>query len=150
MTLLDVMERHGYTLERLAGAIGVAPEALNRKIKGNSFTIGDTQRIIQALKLTTEEVMEVFFPTGRDTSVFVVQRCLVTFDLPVKQFAGVYASLNGAVDALERDAAAAESERDFLRTQVENLIMLQGMAAQKALPNPARRSWWARLFGGSA
>jgi len=110
MTLLDVMERHGYTLERLAGAIGIAPEALNRKIKGNSFTIGDTQRIIQALKLTTEEVMEVFFPTGRDTSVFVVQRCLVTFDLPVKQFAGVYASLNGAVDALERDAAAAGAE----------------------------------------
>ena len=110
MTLLDVMERRGYTLELLAGAIGIEPEALNRKMVENSFTIGDAQRIIEALKLTTEEVMEVFFPTGRDTSVFVVQRCLVTFDLPVKQFAGVYASLNGAVDALERDAAAAGAE----------------------------------------
>jgi transcriptional regulator with XRE-family HTH domain len=106
MTLLDVMERHGYTLERLAGAIGIAPEALNRKIKGNSFTIGDTQRIIQALKLTTEEVMEVFFPTGRDTSVFVVQRYLVTLDLPVKMFAFVHATLDGARAMLEREARA--------------------------------------------
>ena len=43
-------------------------------------------------------------------SVFVVQRCLVTFEVPVKQLAGVYATLDGAVDALERDAAAAGAE----------------------------------------
>jgi len=110
MTLLDVMERHGYTLERLAGAIGIAPEALNRKMVENSFTIGDAQRIIEALSLTTEEVMATFFPAGRDKSVFVVQRCLVTLDLPVKQLAGVYATLDGAVDALESDAAAAGAE----------------------------------------
>lgn len=59
-------------------------------------------------------------------------------------------ALRARIAVLEARLAAAESERDFLRTQVENLIMLQGMAAQKALPNPARRSWWARLFGGSA
>lgn len=59
-------------------------------------------------------------------------------------------ALQARIAVLEARLAAAESERDFLRTQVENLIMLQGMAAQKALPNPARRSWWARLFGGSA
>jgi len=56
-------------------------------------------------------------------------------------------ALQARIAVLEARLAAAESERDFLRTQVENLIMLQGMAAQKALPNPARRSWWARLFG---
>jgi hypothetical protein len=56
-------------------------------------------------------------------------------------------ALRARIAVLEARLAAAESERDFLRTQVENLIMLQGMAAQKALPNPARRSWWARLFG---
>jgi hypothetical protein len=43
-------------------------------------------------------------------SVFVVQRCLAALDVPAKEVAGVYASLDGAVDALERDAAAAGAE----------------------------------------
>jgi len=59
-------------------------------------------------------------------------------------------ALQARIAVLEARLAAAESERDFLRTQVENLIMLQGMAAQKALPNPERRGLWARLFGSSA
>jgi DNA-binding transcriptional MerR regulator len=59
-------------------------------------------------------------------------------------------ALRAQIAVLEARLAAAESERDFLRTQVENLIMIQGMTAQKALPNPARRGWWARLFGGSS
>ena len=42
---------------------------------------------------------------------------------------------------------AARGRFDFLRRQVDTLIFAQGMAAQKALPNPARRSWWARLLG---
>lgn len=56
-------------------------------------------------------------------------------------------ALRAQIAVLEARLAAAESERDFLRTQVENLIMLQGMAAQKALPNPERRGLWARLWG---
>jgi hypothetical protein len=106
MTLFDAMERRGYTVELLAGAIGIAPEALQTKIVEKSFTIGNVQRIIEALKLTTEEVMAVFFPTGRDKSVFVVQRYLVTLDLPVKMFAFVHATLDGARAMLEREARA--------------------------------------------
>jgi hypothetical protein len=30
---------------------------------------------------------------------------------------------------------------------VENLTFAQAMQTQKALPNPARRGLWARLFG---
>ena len=59
-------------------------------------------------------------------------------------------ALRARIAVLEARLAAAESERDFLRTQVENLIMIHGMTAQKALPNPERRGLWARLFGGSA
>ena len=56
-------------------------------------------------------------------------------------------ALRAQIEVLEARLAAAESERDFLRTQVENLIMIQGMTAQKALPNPERRGLWARLLG---
>ncbi len=56
-------------------------------------------------------------------------------------------ALRAQIEVLGARLAAAESERDFLRTQVENLIMIQGMTAQQALPNPERRGLWARLFG---
>ena len=56
-------------------------------------------------------------------------------------------ALQARVAVLEARLEAIESERDFLRKQVDTLIFAQGMAAQKALPNPARRSWWARLWG---
>ncbi len=59
-------------------------------------------------------------------------------------------ALQARVAVLEARLEAIESERDFLRKQVDTLVFAQGMAAQKALPNPARRSWWARLVGGSA
>jgi len=55
------------------------------------------------------------------------------------------AVLEARLEALEE----VREERDFLRKQVDTLIFAQGMAAQKALPNPARRSWWARLFGAT-
>jgi glutathione S-transferase len=56
-------------------------------------------------------------------------------------------ALQARVAVLEARLEAIESERDFLRKQVDTLIFAQGMAAQKALPNPERRSWWARLLG---
>jgi DNA-binding transcriptional MerR regulator len=59
-------------------------------------------------------------------------------------------ALRARIGELERRLEELREERDFLRRQVDTLIFAQGMAAQKALPNPARRSWWARLFGGSA
>jgi len=60
-------------------------------------------------------------------------------------------ALRARIGILEARLEAVESERDFLRKQVDTLIFAQGMAAQaqaqKALPNPARRGLWARLFG---
>ena len=60
-------------------------------------------------------------------------------------------ALRARIGILEARLEAVESERDFLRKQVDTLIFAQGMAAQaqaqKALPNPERRSWWARLWG---
>ena len=55
--------------------------------------------------------------------------------------------LAARIGILEERLEELRQERDFLRTQVENLIMIQGMTAQKALPNPERRGLWARLFG---
>ena len=59
-------------------------------------------------------------------------------------------ALRARIGKLERRLEELREERDFLRRQVENLTFAQAMQTQKALPNPARRSWWARLFGGSA
>jgi predicted RNase H-like nuclease (RuvC/YqgF family) len=55
--------------------------------------------------------------------------------------------LAARIGILEERLEELRQERDFLRTQVENLIMIHGMTAQKALPNPERRGLWARLFG---
>ena len=55
--------------------------------------------------------------------------------------------LRMTIAVLEARLAAAESERDFLRKQVDTLVFAQGMQAQRALPNPERRGLWARLFG---
>jgi predicted RNase H-like nuclease (RuvC/YqgF family) len=61
-------------------------------------------------------------------------------------------ALRARIGELERRLEELREERDFLRRQVENLTFAQAMAAQaqaqKALPNPERRSWWARLWGG--
>ena len=60
-------------------------------------------------------------------------------------------ALRARIGELERRLEELSEERDFLRTQLNNLTFAQGMAAQaqaqKALPNPVRRSWWARLLG---
>ena len=58
--------------------------------------------------------------------------------------------LAARIGILEERLEELRQERDFLRTQLNNMTFAQGMAAQKVLPNPERRSWWARLVGGSA
>jgi len=59
-------------------------------------------------------------------------------------------ALRARIGILEARLEELREERDFLRSQLNNLTFARGMEAQRALPNPARRSWWARLFGGSA
>ena len=56
-------------------------------------------------------------------------------------------ALRARIGILEARLEAVESERDFLRKQVDTLIFAQAMQTQKALPNPEGRSWWARLWG---
>ena len=56
-------------------------------------------------------------------------------------------ALQARIGELERRLEELREERDFLRRQVENLTFAQAMQTQKALPNPERRSWWARLWG---
>jgi hypothetical protein len=56
-------------------------------------------------------------------------------------------ALRARIGILEARLEAIESERDFLRKQVDTLIFAQAVQTQKALPNPARRGLWARLFG---
>jgi len=56
-------------------------------------------------------------------------------------------ALRARIGKLERRLEELREERDFLRRQVENLTFAQAMQTQKALPNPERRSWWARLWG---
>jgi predicted RNase H-like nuclease (RuvC/YqgF family) len=56
-------------------------------------------------------------------------------------------ALRARIGELERRLEELREERDFLRRQVENLTFAQAMQTQKALPNPERRSWWARLWG---
>lgn len=56
-------------------------------------------------------------------------------------------ALRAQIGELEERLEELRQERDFLRTQLNNMTFAQGMTAQKALPNPERRSWWARLLG---
>jgi DNA-binding transcriptional MerR regulator len=56
-------------------------------------------------------------------------------------------ALRARIGELERRLEELREERDFLRRQVENLTFAQAMQTQKALPNPARRGLWARLWG---
>jgi len=56
-------------------------------------------------------------------------------------------ALRAQIGILEARLEAIESERDFLRKQVDTLIFAQAVQTQKALPNPARRGLWARILG---
>ncbi len=56
-------------------------------------------------------------------------------------------ALRARIGILEARLEAIESERDFLRKQVDTLIFAQAVQTQKALPNPARRGLWARILG---
>ena len=55
----------GMTVAQLAGAMKIDPATLYRRLnnKGESFTIGEVNRIVAALSLTTEEATNIFFDT---------------------------------------------------------------------------------------
>jgi len=57
-------------------------------------------------------------------------------------------ALRARIGILEARLEELREERDFLRSQLNNLTFARGMEAQRALPNPERRRWWGRLWGG--
>ncbi len=63
MKLKGKMKENGMTQESLAAAIEIDRSTLNRRLKtGDDFTIGETNRIVRALKLTAAEALSIFLP----------------------------------------------------------------------------------------
>lgn len=55
------MVERGYTQDTLARAIKIDRSTLNRKLKqGDSFTIGEANRLVAVLGLNAEEASEIF------------------------------------------------------------------------------------------
>ena len=51
---------HGFTFGKLAKAIGITPETLNRNIAKNSLGVNHVKRIQELLHLSDSEVFEIF------------------------------------------------------------------------------------------
>ena len=51
---------HGFTFGKLAKAIGVTPETLNRNIAKNSLGVNQVKCIQELLHLSDSEVLEIF------------------------------------------------------------------------------------------
>ena len=61
MKLKGVMASRGYSIKRLAGAIGVNYNTLQRKISGNAnFTLVEANQISKALNMTLDEAYAAF------------------------------------------------------------------------------------------
>ena len=51
---------HGFTFGKLAKAIGITPETLNRNIAKNSLGVNYVRKIQELLDLSDSEVLEIF------------------------------------------------------------------------------------------
>lgn len=66
MKLKGKMRELGMTQDSLAAAISIDRSTLNRHLKtGTDFTIGEANRIIKVLSLSSEEAMAIFLPECR-------------------------------------------------------------------------------------
>lgn len=54
-------ERNGDTIETLARALGMHPKSLQRKIRKEDFSIDEVEIMARRYKLTTDDVMAIFF-----------------------------------------------------------------------------------------
>jgi len=129
------------TLIEAGQALGISPDAVRMRIKRGSM---QAEKDAEGRWLVWVDVEQAAAEREADA---IGERDL---EREPEQGEPGAEALQARVAVLEARLEAIESERDFLRKQVDTLIFAQGMAAQKALPNPARRSWWARLVGGSA
>lgn len=129
------------TLIEAGQALGISPDAVRMRIKRGSM---QAEKDAEGRWLVWVDVEQAAAEREADA---IGERDLERE--PEQGDPGAEA-LRARIEALEERIGELKEERDFLRRQVDTLIFAQGMAAQKALPNPARRNWWARLFGGSA
>ena len=60
-TLRDKIFEKGHTVTSLAAEIGMARATLYRKMKDKSFPVREAAAISQALELSREEVLSIFF-----------------------------------------------------------------------------------------
>ena len=122
------------TLTDAGAALGISPDAVRMRVKRGTMR-GEKDAEGRWLVWVNTEGAEAEHEPEREPE-------------PGEQSAE---ALRARIGELERRLEELSEERDFLRTQLNNLTFAQGMAAQaqaqKALPNPARRSWWARLLG---
>jgi hypothetical protein len=131
------------TLIEAGQALGISPDAVRMRIKRGSM---------QAEK-DAEGRWLVWVDTEQAAAEREVEREAKQAEEREPEREGELSAeaLRARIGILEARLEAVESERDFLRKQVDTLIFAQGMAAQaqaqKALPNPARRGLWARILG---
>lgn len=61
--LKAIIAERGTTLEAIADSAGMSRSTLYRKLKGNGskLTIGEIHKIVQAVPLSKEEAIEIFF-----------------------------------------------------------------------------------------
>lgn len=57
------MVEKGFTQARLGKAIGVSLSTINQRFKqgGDTFTVGEVERIAMALQMSQQDVDEIFF-----------------------------------------------------------------------------------------
>lgn len=61
LILRGKMAEAGYTQKRLAHAIGISPQSLNRKLKGKrQFTVGEAAAISECLSLDVTVKAQIF------------------------------------------------------------------------------------------
>lgn len=64
MKLKGKMKENGITQENLSAAIQIDRSTLSRRLKtGEDFTIGEANRIVKILRLTTDEALAIFLPS---------------------------------------------------------------------------------------
>lgn len=61
--LKDRIKASGMSVEKISGMIGIDPSTMYRKIQkgGGGFTIKETNALAEVLKLSSDDVLDIFF-----------------------------------------------------------------------------------------
>lgn len=55
------MVEKGKSVESVSAEMGINPATFYRKLKNNSFEIGEAEKLVDILSLTSEEAIAIFF-----------------------------------------------------------------------------------------